>query len=115
MLSVAFRSIHSKSSITPLQISRDALQALKNTYKIGDELWDLTSTFGDKPMSAAVGEGAMKVQSGENGIQGGRFPDPIHVPKGPKQYFRSLLQTQLSNAGGSSELDYAPNGCFSPA
>ncbi|KAJ6132704.1 hypothetical protein N7471_007919 [Penicillium samsonianum] len=76
-------SIHSKSSITPLQISRDALQALKNTYKIGDELWDLTSTFGDKPMSAAVGEGAMKVQSGENGIQDLSyrlsFPTPVGV------------------------------------
>lgn len=47
---------------------------LKDTYDIGDQLWDLTSTFGDKPMSAAVGEGAMKVQSGENGIQGGLFP-----------------------------------------
>ncbi|KAJ5510937.1 hypothetical protein N7453_003040 [Penicillium expansum] len=62
-------SIHSKSSIKPLQISKDALQVLKDTYDIGDQLWDLTSTFGDKPMSAAVGEGAMKVQSGENGIQ----------------------------------------------
>ncbi|KAJ5372064.1 hypothetical protein N7517_004070 [Penicillium concentricum] len=74
-------SIHSKSSIKPLQISEDALWGLKNTYNIGDELWDLTSTFGDKPMSAAVGEGAMKAQSGENGIQDISyrltFPTPV--------------------------------------
>ncbi|OQE34542.1 hypothetical protein PENCOP_c017G05383 [Penicillium coprophilum] len=57
------------SSIKPLQISEDALSGLKKAYNIGDELWDLTSTFGDKPMTAAVGEGAMKVQSSENGIQ----------------------------------------------
>ncbi|KAJ5472389.1 hypothetical protein N7530_006390 [Penicillium desertorum] len=76
-------SIHSKSSIKPLLISKNALQVLKNAYKIGDELWDLTSTFGDKPMSAAVGEGAMKVQSGENGIQDISyrltFPTPVGV------------------------------------
>ncbi|CAG8908811.1 unnamed protein product [Penicillium egyptiacum] len=76
-------SIHSKSSIKPLQISKDALQVLKDTYKIGDELWDLTSTFGDKPMTAGVGEGAMKVQSGENGIQDISyrltFPTPVGV------------------------------------
>ncbi|KAJ6178292.1 hypothetical protein N7519_008753 [Penicillium mononematosum] len=76
-------SIRSKSSITPLQISKDVLQVLKDAYKIGDELWDLTSTFGDKPMSAAVGEGAMKVQSGENGIQDISYrltyPTPVGV------------------------------------
>ncbi|KAJ5816967.1 hypothetical protein N7447_009200 [Penicillium robsamsonii] len=74
-------SINSTSSIKPLQISEDALQKLKNTYNIGDELLDLISTFGDKPMSAAVGEGAMKVQSGENGIQDISyrltFPTPV--------------------------------------
>ncbi|KUM64230.1 hypothetical protein ACN42_g2875 [Penicillium freii] len=77
-------SIHSRSSIRPLQISKDALQTLKDTYSIGDELWDLTSTFGDKPMSAAVGEGGMKVQSGENGIQdiSYRLTFPTPVPKG---------------------------------
>ncbi|KAJ6030303.1 hypothetical protein N7460_010569 [Penicillium canescens] len=69
-------SIHSKSSIKPLQISKEALQALKDAYRIGDELWDLTSTFGDKPMSAAVGEGAIKIQDGENGTQG-----LTHVPE----------------------------------
>ncbi|KAJ9487980.1 hypothetical protein VN97_g5319 [Penicillium thymicola] len=68
-------SIHSRSSIRPLHISKDALQTLKDTYSIGDELWDLTSTFGDKPMSAAVGEGGMKVQNGENGIQ---VPGGVH-------------------------------------
>jgi hypothetical protein len=82
LTSVEPSSIHSKSSIKPLQISKEALQALKGAYRIGDELWDLTSTFGDKPMSAAVGEGAIKVQDGENGIQGRVFntPDLIHVP-----------------------------------
>ncbi|KOS43637.1 hypothetical protein ACN38_g5494 [Penicillium nordicum] len=77
-------SIHSRSSIRPLHISKDALQTLKDTYSIGDELWDLTSTFGDKPMSAAVGEGGMKVQSGENGIQdiSYRLTFPTPVPGG---------------------------------
>ncbi|KAJ5425443.1 hypothetical protein N7465_000513 [Penicillium sp. CMV-2018d] len=72
------------SSIRPLQISKDALQTLKHIYSIGDELWDLTSTFGDKPMSAAVGEGGMKVQSGENGIQdiSYRLTFPTPVPGG---------------------------------
>ncbi|CAG8403755.1 unnamed protein product [Penicillium salamii] len=62
-------SINSKSSTKPLQISKCALQALMDCYEIGDDLWDLTSTFGDKPMSSSVGEGAMKIQHRENGIQ----------------------------------------------
>lgn len=67
-------------------------------------------------MSAAVGEGGMKVQSGENGIQGEYSTELIHVPKGLTQYFRYLLQTHISNPStrGSSQLDYAPNGCFPP-
>ncbi|KAJ5857708.1 hypothetical protein N7455_008602 [Penicillium solitum] len=69
------------SSIRPLQISKDALRTLQDAYSIGNELWDLTSTFGDKPMTAAVGEGGMKVQSGENGIQDISyrltFPTPV--------------------------------------
>jgi hypothetical protein len=77
LTSVEPSSIHSKSSIKPLQISKEALQALRDTYRIGDELWDLTSTFGDKPMSAAVGEGAIKVQGGQNGIQGRIFDTQI--------------------------------------
>jgi hypothetical protein len=52
-------------------------------------------------MSAAVGEGAMKVQSGENGIQGRLFSRSLHILTVPKQYFRYLLQTHISNAGGS--------------
>lgn len=32
-------------------------------------------------MSAAVGEGGMKVQSGENGVQGEYCQELIHVPK----------------------------------
>ncbi|CAI7590542.1 unnamed protein product [Penicillium bialowiezense] len=62
-------SIHSKSSPKPLQISRAALQVLIDRYEIGDEIWDLTSTFGDKPVSSSVGEGAMKVQNRENRAQ----------------------------------------------
>ncbi|CAG8937266.1 unnamed protein product [Penicillium salamii] len=62
-------SINSKSSTKPLQISKYALQMLMDSYEIGDELWDLTSSFGDKPMSSSVGEGAMKIQNHENGIQ----------------------------------------------
>ncbi|KAJ5395331.1 uncharacterized protein N7487_009634 [Penicillium crustosum] len=57
------------SSIKPLQISKDALRTLKDTYNIGNEIWDSTSTFGDKPLTAAVGEGGIKIKSGENGIQ----------------------------------------------
>lgn len=71
-------------------------------------------------MSAAVGEGGMKVQSGENGIQGKYSPELIHGPKSLRQDFRYLLQTHIPNtsarasARGSSQLDYAPNGCFPP-
>lgn len=67
-------------------------------------------------MTAAVGEGGMKVQSGENGIQGEYSPELIHVPKELRQYFRYLLQTHIPNPGvrGSSQLDYASNGRFPP-
>ncbi|CAG8214147.1 unnamed protein product [Penicillium olsonii] len=64
-------SINSKSSTKPLQISKCALQALMDCYEIGDDLWDLASTFGDKPMSFSVGEGAMKIQNRDNAIQAG--------------------------------------------
>ena len=114
--SVGSSSINSRSSIKPLQISKDALRTLKDTYNIGNEIWDLTSTFGDKPLTAAVGEGGIKIKSGENGIQGEYSPEFIHVPKGLRKYFRYLLQTHIPNtsAEGSSQLDYASNGCFPP-
>lgn len=63
-------SIHSISSLSPLQISRDALEVLRDKYNIGPELWDLTSTFGNKPLSAAAGEGTMRIKDGNNGVRG---------------------------------------------
>lgn len=68
-----FSSIHSLSSPLPLQISKDALEFLQTKFNIGPELWDLTSTFGNKPLGAAAAEGAMRVQQGPNGIQGISF------------------------------------------
>lgn len=72
-------SIHSLSSPLPLQISKDALEFLQTKFNIGPELWDLTSTFGNKPLGAAAAEGAMRVQQGPNGIQESsyRFTFPV--------------------------------------
>jgi hypothetical protein len=67
---VNFSSIHSKSSVKPLQISRDALEKLKNIYGNDSELWDSASAFGNKPLSAAAGEGGTTIQDRDNGIQG---------------------------------------------
>jgi hypothetical protein len=58
------------TSLDPLQISKDGLEALKDKYNIGPELWDLTLTFGNKPLIAAAGEGVMRIQEGDNGIRG---------------------------------------------
>lgn len=72
-------SIHSLNSILPLQISKEALGFLQNKFNIGPELWDLTSTFGDKPLSAAAGEGAMRVQHSHNGIRGISSPPADNI------------------------------------
>ncbi|KAJ5886291.1 uncharacterized protein N7473_008965 [Penicillium subrubescens] len=79
-------SIYSQISILPLKISKDALETLRIKYSIGPELCDLASMFGNKPLSAGAGEGAITVQERDNGIKDISFSFTFPVQTGADRW-----------------------------